>query len=78
MEDWKSRLDQFLKLFDQHAPKYAGDPVDAYKAQLYAESEFERYRIVQDRIFLSDYDRYLLELEEQIKNDETEKDKDSK
>lgn len=78
MEDWKSRLDQFLKLFDQHAPKYVGDPVDAYKAQLYAESEFERYRIVQDRIFMSDYDRYLLELEEQIKNDETEKDKDSK
>lgn len=78
MEDWKSRLDQFLKLFDQHAPKYVGDPVDAYKAQLYAESEFERYRIVQDRIFMSDYDRYLIELEEQIKNDETEKDKDSK
>ena len=77
MEDWKTRLDQFLKLFDQHAPKYAGDPVDAYKAQLYAESEFERYRIVQDRIFMSDYDRYLIELEEQIKNDETEKDKDS-
>ena len=33
---------------------------------------------MQDRIFMSDYDRYLLELEEQIKNDETEKDKDSK
>jgi len=69
MEDWKTRLDQFLKLFDQHAPKYAGDPVDAYKAQLYAESEFEKYRIVQDRLFMSDYDRYLLELEEQIKKD---------
>ena len=69
MEDWKMRLDQFLKLFDQHAPKYAGDPVDAYKAQLYAESEFEKYRIVQDRLFMSDYDRYLLELEEQIKKD---------
>ena len=78
MEDWKTRLDQFLKLFDQHAPKYAGDPVDAYKAQLYAESEFERYRIVQDRIFMSDYDRYLIELEEHIKNDEAEKDEDSK
>jgi hypothetical protein len=78
MEDWKTRLDQFLKLFDQHAPKYVGDPVDAYKAQLYAESEFERYRIVQDRIFMSDYDRYLLELEEQIKNDETENSKGSK
>lgn len=69
MEDWKTRLDQFLKLFDQHAPKYAGDPVDTYKAQLYAESEFEKYRIVQDRLFMSDYDRYLLELEEQIKKD---------
>lgn len=78
MEDWKTRLDQFLKLFDQHAPKYAGDPVDTYKAQLYAESEFERYRIVQDRIFMSDYDRYLIELEEHIKNDEAEKDEDSK
>jgi hypothetical protein len=78
MEDWKTRLDQFLKLFDQYAPKYVGDTVDAYKAQLYAESEFERYRIVQDRIFMSDYDRYLLELEEQIKNDETENSKGSK
>jgi hypothetical protein len=73
MEDWKTRLDQFLKLFDQHAPKYAGDPVDAYKAQLYAESEFEKYRIVQDRLFMSDYDRYLLELEEQIKKDKGDK-----
>lgn len=67
MEDWKTRLDQFLRLFDQHAPKYAGDPVDAYKAQLYAESEFEKYRVIQDRLFMSDYDRYLLALEEEVK-----------
>ena len=67
MEDWKVRLDKFLELFDQHAPKYAGDPVSAYQAQLYAESEFERYRIIQDRLFMSDYDRYLLALEEEIK-----------
>lgn len=67
MEDWKVRLDKFLELFDQHAPKYVGDPVSAYQAQLYAESEFERYRIVQDRLFMSDYDRYLLALEEEIK-----------
>ncbi|MBO7182209.1 MAG: virulence RhuM family protein [Kiritimatiellae bacterium] len=71
MEDWKKRLEKFLELFDQHAPKYIGDPVSAYKAQLYAESEFEKYRIIQDRLFMSDYDRYLLELEEQVK---TEKD----
>ena len=69
MADWKTRLEQFLALFDQHAPKYAGDPVDAYKAQLYAESEFEKYRIVQDKLFMSDYDRYLLALEEQVKKE---------
>ena len=67
MDDWKTRLDKFLELFDRHAPKYAGDPVTAYQAQLYAESEFEKYRIVQDRIFMSDYDRYLLALEEEVK-----------
>ena len=67
MADWKTRLEKFLELFDQHAPKYAGDPVTAYQAQLYAESEFERYRIVQDRLFMSDYDRYLLELEDKVK-----------
>lgn len=67
MEDWKVRLDKFLVLFDQHAPKYAGDPIDAYKAQLYAESEFEKYRIVQDKLFISDYDRFLLALEEEAK-----------
>jgi len=71
MEDWKTRLEKFLELFDQHAPKYAGDPVTAYQAQLYAESEFERYRVVQDRLFMSDYDRYLLELEKKI-NEERE------
>jgi hypothetical protein len=67
MEDWKTRLEKFLVLFDQNVPKYVGDPVSAYKAQLYAESEFEKYRIVQDKLFMSDYDRYLLALEEEVK-----------
>ena len=67
MEDWKTRLDKFLELFDRHAPKYDGDLVTAYQAQLYAESEFAKYRIVQDRLFQSDFDRYLLALEEEIK-----------
>lgn len=66
MEDWKTRLDEFLVLFDQHAPPYEGDPVSAYKARLWAETEFEKYRVVQDRLFVSDYDRYLLELEQVV------------
>ena len=39
----------------------------AYQAQLHAESEFEKYKIMQDKLFMSDYDRYLLEMEEEIK-----------
>ncbi len=66
MEDWKKRLDKFLQLFDQHPLPYEGDPVSPYKAQLWAETEFEKYRIVQDKFFLSDYDRYLMELEQAV------------
>ena len=36
-------------------------------AKLHAETEFEKYRIIQDRLFMSDYDKYLLELEENAK-----------
>ncbi len=39
----------------------------AEQAKLYAETEFEKYRIVQDRVFVSDYDRFLLEAEETVK-----------
>lgn len=39
--------------------------VSAEQAKLHAETEFEKYRIVQDRLFISDYDKYLLELEYQ-------------
>ena len=38
--------------------------ISAEQAKLYAETEFEKYRIVQDRLFVSDYDRFLLEVEE--------------
>ena len=37
----------------------------AEQAKLHAETEFEKYRIVQDRLFMSDYDKYLIELEHQ-------------
>lgn len=39
------------------------------QAELHAETEFEKYRIVQDRMFMSDYDRFLLELEKQSKSE---------
>ena len=41
--------------------------VTAAMAQSHAESEFEKYRIVQDRLFMSDYDRYLLALEKTVR-----------
>ena len=69
MEDWKKRLEDFLIFYDRRLQPYTGDPVTAYQAQLHAESEFEKYKIVQDKLFMSDYDRYLLELEEQAKKD---------
>ena len=69
MEDWKKRLEDFLGFYDRRPQPYTGDPVTAYQAQLHAETEFEKYKIVQDKLFMSDYDRYLLELEEEIKKE---------
>ncbi len=70
MEDWRQQLEAFLEFFDRHPAKYEGDPVSAFLAQQHAETEFEKYRIIQDNLFMSDYDRYLLELEAQVKNRE--------
>lgn len=72
MEDWKKKLDDFLVFYDRCPQPYTGDPVTAYQAQLHAETEFEKYKIVQDKLFMSDYDRYLLALEEEIKRDRGE------
>lgn len=41
--------------------------VSAEIAKLHAETEFEKYRIIQDRLFMSDFDKYMLELEENAK-----------
>ena len=42
-------------------------------AKLHAETEFEKYRVIQDRLFMSDFDKYMLELEQRIKKDEDDK-----
>ena len=67
MEDWSKQLESFLAFFDRHPAPYTGDPVTAFMAQQHAETEFERYKPIQDRLFQSDYDRFLLELERRAK-----------
>ncbi|MBO7381130.1 MAG: virulence RhuM family protein [Neisseriaceae bacterium] len=64
MEDWSKRLDIFLMADDREILKDSGK-ISAEIAKAHALSEFEKYRIVQDKLFISDYDRFLLELEQQ-------------
>jgi len=61
MEDWAKQLDRFLELTDRGILRNAGR-ISAEAAKLHAESEFERYRVVQDRRFESDFDRVVKEV----------------
>ncbi len=72
MQDWEIRLNRFIEMFEYGLLKDAGR-VSAEIAKLHAETEFEKYRIIQDREFLSDYDKYLLELEEPSKAAKTDR-----
>ena len=67
MEDWEKRLSGFLQLWDREILMDAGK-VTAELAKAHAESEFEKYRIVQDRLFESDFDRMVAELPEEGEN----------
>jgi len=67
MEDWAKRLDGFLEFNGTEILTGSGK-IRAEQAKLYAETEFEKYRIIQDRLFMSDFDKYMLELEEQTKS----------
>lgn len=61
MEDWAQRLDAFLEFTDRDVLRDAGK-VSAEMAKAHAESEFEKYRIVQDRLFESDFDRVIQQI----------------
>ena len=63
MQDWESRLNRFIEMFEFGLLKSAGT-VTAEIAKLHAETEFEKYRIIQGRLFMSDFDKYMLELEQ--------------
>jgi len=56
MEDWEKRIDKFLDATDREILQDAGK-ITAEAAKEYAEAEFEKYRVIQDRLFRSDFDR---------------------
>ena len=62
MQDWETRLNRFIEATDREVLQDAGK-VTAEIAKAHAESEFEKYRIVQDRLFESDFDRLLKQIE---------------
>ena len=64
MQDWETRLNRFIAATDREILQDAGK-VTAEIAQAHAESEFEKYRVVQDRMFESDFDRAIKKLPEQ-------------
>lgn len=66
MEDWEKRLNGFLELWDSEILQDAGK-VTAALAKKHAESEFEKYRIIQDKLYKSDFDKFL-ELEDKTDN----------
>lgn len=65
MQDWAKRLDTFLQFSEYEILNNAGK-VTAEVAKAFAESEFEKYRIIQDRLFQSDFDKLI----EGIKSEE--------
>jgi len=62
MQDWETRLNKFIEATDRKILQDAGR-VTAEIAKAHAESEFEKYRIIQDRLFESDFDRLLKQIE---------------
>ena len=58
MEDWAKYIDRFLTMDDRKLLQDNGK-VSAEEAKEFAESEFEKYRIVQDRLFISDFDKEI-------------------
>jgi len=65
MQDWEMRLNQFIEVTNREVLQDAGR-VTAEIARAHAEAEFEKYRIVQDRLFQSDFDRLLNQVEKDI------------
>jgi len=61
MQDWETRLNRFIEATDRQILQDAGK-VTAEIARIHAESEFERYRVIQDQFFESDFDRMIKQI----------------
>lgn len=66
MEDWAKRLDSFLE-FNGNELLIGAGKISAEQAKLHAESEYEKFRIIQDKLYQSDFDRFI-EIENEIKS----------
>ena len=69
MKDWDKFLVQFLELADYPILKDAGK-ISMLQAKLKAESEFEKYRVIQDRAYESDFDKVIKKLKSGKNEDE--------
>ena len=69
MEDWETRLNRFIEATDRAVLQDAGK-VTAEIAKAHAETEFEKYRVVQDQLFESDFDKELKKLSQKEDNNE--------
>ena len=67
MADWEERLNRFLKVWDHEVLQDKGK-ISAEMAKIHAESEFEKYRIVQDALYQSDFDKLMEESKKYEKN----------
>ena len=66
MRDWVTRLDAFLQFNEEEVLHHKGK-VTAAIAKAFAESEFEQFRVIQDRLYQSDFDRLVARTEEKKK-----------
>ena len=64
MEDWAKRLDGFL-VFNGNELLTGPGKISAEQAKLHAETEYEKYRVIQDRLYESDFDRFMM-LEKEV------------
>ena len=69
MEDWEQRLNGFLTLWDRKVLQDNGR-ISAEMAKMHAETEFEKYRIVQDKLYVSEFDKFLLAQDKKGGSDE--------
>ena len=69
MEDWARRLDGFLEFNGSELLTGPGK-ISAEQAKLHAETEYEKYRMIQDRLYESDFDRFLMLEQEVNRKDE--------